>query len=776
VSILPQRRAIPARLVIRVAGIVQGVGFRPFVFGVATDLGLAGFVGNDERGVVIEAEGPAAALDALVVALRERPPPLALVTGVAATVVPVRGGTGFAIAASASAGPAATLISPDTATCADCLRELRDPTDRRFRHPFVNCTNCGPRFTIVTGVPYDRAATTMAGFRMCGACAREYHDPADRRFHAQPVCCPDCGPTLRFSGSAGRDRPDPIAAAAGALRAGSVLAIKGLGGYHLAALAADHAAVAGLRARKHREDKPFAVMAPDMDAVRALCRCDEVEEAELTSRRAPVVLLRRRSVGNELAPAVAPGNAHLGMLLPYTPIHHLLLAELAAPIVLTSGNVSDEPIAHRDDDAEARLGAIADAFLTHDRAIRTRADDSVLRVVRGRSYPVRRSRGYAPEPVTLTVSADGPVLGAGAELKNTFCLLRGRDAFVSHHIGDLENAETLGAYVDGIAHLCRLLDATPAVIAHDLHPEYLSTKWALEQENVELVGVQHHHAHLASCLAEHGEPGPVIGIACDGAGYGTDGVLWGGEVMAVSLTGFARVAHLQEVALPGGVSAVRQPWRTAASWLRCAGVELPALAERVGARWAGVQRLLDSALSMPATTSAGRLFDAVAALCGVRHEVSYEGQAAIELEQLVDGGTHAGYPVTRSGGVIRAADLIRGVVADLRDGVGVPVVAARFHHGLAAALVTAAADAAAARGLDTVALSGGVFQNQVLLEAVRCGVEAAGLRVLVHSRMPCTDGGISLGQVAVAAARAAHPDPATSRHPALDRARTSGVG
>jgi hydrogenase maturation protein HypF len=753
VSVLPQRRAIPARLLIRVAGIVQGVGFRPFVFGMATDLGLAGFVGNDERGVVIEAEGPVAALDALVAALRERPPPLAVVTGVAATVVPARGDTGFAIAASASAGPAATLISPDTATCADCLHELRDPADRRFRHPFVNCTNCGPRFTIVTGVPYDRAATTMAGFPMCGACAREYHDPADRRFHAQPVCCPDCGPTLRFSGPADRDRTDPIAAAAAALRAGSVLAIKGLGGYHLAALAGEHAAVAALRARKHREDKPFAVMAPDMAAVRALCRCEEAEEAELTSRRAPIVLLRRRSLRGELAPAVAPGHAHLGVLLPYTPIHHLLLDELAAPIVLTSGNVSDEPIAHRDDDAATRLGGIADAFLTHDRPIRTRADDSVLRVVRGRPYPVRRSRGFAPEPITLAVTADRPVLGAGAELKNTFCLLRGADAFVSHHIGDLENAETLGAYVNGIARLSRLLESTAAVIAHDLHPEYLSTKWALEQDGVELVGVQHHHAHLASCLAEHGEAGPVIGVACDGAGYGTDGALWGGEVMEVSLSGFTRVAHLEPVPLPGGVTAVRQPWRTAAAWLRRAGVELPDLAERVGPRWSGVQRLLDSALPMPVTTSAGRLFDAVAALCGVRDQVSYEGQAAIELEQLVDPAVRTGYPVTRAGGLIRASDLVRGVVADLRSGVTVPVVAARFHHGLAGSLVAAAAEAAATRGLDAVALSGGVFQNQVLLEAVRCGLEGVGLRVLVHSRMPCTDGGISLGQVAVVAAR-----------------------
>lgn len=752
-----------ARRAIRVTGIVQGVGFRPFVHGLAAELGLAGFVGNDERGVFIEVEGPVPALDALLAALRDRPPPLAMVTGVAATPVPATGGTAFTIASSGATGRAATLISPDTATCADCLRELRDPTDRRFAHPFINCTNCGPRFTIVTGVPYDRATTTMAGFSMCEDCAREYHDPADRRFHAQPVCCPACGPTLRFAAASDPGNPsdpgdpgdpsdpsDPIAGAAAALRSGAVLAIKGIGGYHLAALASDPDAVATLRARKHREDKPFAIMAPDLAAVQALCACDPAEAAELGSRRAPIVLLRRRTDAT-VAPAVAPGNAHLGMLLPYTPIHHLLLAELRESIVLTSGNVSDEPIAHRDDDAVEQLTGIADAFLTHNRAIRTRADDSVLRVVRGVPFAVRRSRGFAPEPIRLELAAPRPVLGCGAELKNTFCLLRGSEAFVSHHIGDLENAETLHAFTDGIAHLRTLLDVEPAVLAHDLHPEYLSTKWALAQEGVELVGVQHHHAHLAACLAEHGEPGPAIGIACDGLGYGTDGTLWGGEVMRVSLAGFTRVAHLEPVGLPGGVTAIRQPWRTAASWLRTAGVELPGIAERIGPQWAQVQRLLASDVPVPVTTSAGRLFDAVSALVGVRDRVTYEGQAAIELEQIVDRGVRDGYAVAQDGAVIRAADLVRGVVADLRAGVAAPVVAARFHNGLARALVAAAVGAAGAADLATVALSGGVFQNLLLLDAVRSGLEAAGLRVLVHSRLPCNDGGISLGQVAIAA-------------------------
>ncbi len=739
---------------IRVTGIVQGVGFRPFVYVLADRLGLAGFVGNDERGVFIEAEGPAAALDELEAALRAEPPPLAQVVDVAVAAMRPRGDRAFAIVASSAGGPAATLISPDSATCTDCLRELRNPADRRYRHPFVNCTHCGPRFTIVTGVPYDRSATTMAGFPMCPDCEREYHDPADRRFHAQPVCCPACGPTLTCTAAPGAE---PVAAAAAALRAGTVLAIKGLGGYHLAALAADSGAVALLRARKHREHRPFAVMVPDLDSARALCELDAAEEAELTSRRAPIVLVRRRREAR-IAPEVAPGNAHLGLLLPYTPVHHLLLDDLREPIVLTSGNISDEPIAHRDDDAAERLAGLADAFLTHDRPIRTRADDSVLRVVRGRPYPIRRSRGYAPEPIRLSITAARPVLGCGAELKNTFCVLRGSEAFVSHHIGDLENAETLRAYTDGIAQLRRLLDVEPAVLAHDLHPEYMSTKWALQQTgDIELVAVQHHHAHLAGCLAEHGESGPAIGIACDGLGFGTDGVLWGGEVMDVSLAACRRVAHLEPVGLPGGTTAIRQPWRMAASWLRAAGVQLPGIAERIGPEWGAVQRLLDSPLPLPQTTSAGRLFDAVAALLGVRDRVHYEGQAAIELEQLADPGVRAGYPVSHVDGVIRASDLVRAVVADMASGVDVPVIAARFHRGLAGALVVAAVDAAMARGRNTAALSGGVFQNLLLLDAVRRGLEAAGLRVLVHSRLPCNDGGISLGQVAVAAGSVAAP-------------------
>jgi len=779
----------PARSRIRVAGIVQGVGFRPFVYALAAEFGLAGFVGNDERGVLIEAEGPPAALSRFVAALRERPPALAVVTGVDVAPLTATGDAAFTIAPSTARGPRNTLVSADTATCADCLRELRDPADRRHRYPFTNCTNCGPRFTIVTGVPYDRAATTMAPFPMCADCAREYADPADRRFHAQPVCCPACGPRLRFVWTA-RGCPeshvqdmwrpergfhdttasapaDPTAAAAAALRAGAVVAVKGLGGYHLAALASDETAVGALRGRKHREDKPFAVLVPDLAAARGLARIDPVEEEALTSRRAPIVLMRRRRDA-ALAPSVAPGNRYVGVLVPYTPLHHLLAADVGAPIVLTSGNVSDEPIAYRD---AAPLHPIADAVLDHDRAIHTRADDSVVRVERGRVLPIRRSRGFAPEPLTLAAPVRRPVLGCGAELKSTFCLARGPYAFLSHHIGDLENAETLRSFTDGVAHYRRLFDAEPAVVAHDLHPEYLSTKYARELAGVDLVGVQHHHAHLASCLADNCEAGPVIGVACDGLGYGTDGVLWGGEVMDVSLTGFRRLAHLEEVPLPGGSTAIRQPWRMAAAWLRAAEIDGDDLAvARRNPGWATVGKLLDSRVDVPATTSVGRLFDAVAALIGVRDTVNYEGQAAIELEQAADEsalpresarngprmsrpGPPNGYYARIENGLLHSSDLIRGVVDDLRVGVDTPLIAARFHIGLADLLARAAADACSTTGRDAVALSGGVFQNVLLLRLVTTELEAAGLRVLTHSRVPPNDAGVSLGQVAVAAAR-----------------------
>lgn len=706
-------------MAISVTGVVQGVGFRPFVHRLAR--GLGGFVGNDGHGVFIEVEGTPAQVTAFVDALKE-PPPLAVLDDVRVREIPARGETGFRIVASDNTGVADTLVSADSATCDDCLRELRDPGDRRFRYPFVNCTNCGPRFTIVRGVPYDRPLTTMAAFAMCADCKQEYEDPADRRFHAQPVCCPACGPTLQFEPGAG----DPIQAAAEAILAGSVVAVKGLGGYHLAVGARHEAAAKKLRERKHREDKPFAVMVADLRQAKELAEVDADAEEVLSGRRRPIVLLPAKG---GLAEAVAPGNRRIGLMLPYTPLHHLLL-EQTGPIVLTSANVSDEPIVHRDDDL-GRLTGIADAFLTHDRPIHVRTDDSVVRITRGKPQLQRRSRGYAPEPVRLETSRH--LLGCGAELKNTFCLAKGHHAFVSHHIGDLGNYETFKAFTEGIEHFKRLFDVDPVLVAHDLHPEYLSTKYALDQD-VELLGVQHHHAHIAACLADNDHREPVLGVAFDGTGFGPDGTIWGGEVLLADLTSYRRLSHLRAVAMPGGAQAIRQPWRIAASYVDELG--RPARED--------VVKLKRSGLNSPLTSSAGRLFDAAASLLGVRDTVNYEGQAAIELEQLADPAETTAYRA-RIDDVIHGEDLI---AALLDDPSSKPKRAARFHNGVADAIVRTC-DRFRDHS-DTVALSGGVFQNVLLLDRTVEGLENRGFRVLTHRSVPANDGGISFGQVAVA--------------------------
>jgi hydrogenase maturation protein HypF len=732
------------RTAVRVQGVVQGVGFRPFVYALATGLGLTGLVGNDLDGVFAEVEGPQAAVTEFLRRLERDAPPLARIERVTTrTLSPARSAS-FVIAASDPAGLRRTLIATDTATCADCLRELRDPADRRHRYPFINCTNCGPRFTIVRDVPYDRPLTTMAPFAMCERCAAEYHDPADRRFHAQPVCCPACGPRLSLG-----DSDDPIQAAAGLLGHGRILAVKGLGGYHLAADAACEQAVAALRQRKHREDKPFAIMAADLAAAANLAEVGETAAALLRSPARPIVLLPRQP-GAAVAKATAPGNRQLGVMLPYTPLHHLLLEAVARPIVLTSGNVSDEPIAYRDDEARETLKDIADAFLTHDRAIHIRTDDSVARAFRGRPMLLRRSRGYVPEPITTTTGFPRQVLACGAELKNTFCLARGQHAFVSQHVGDLENAETLRSFTEGIEHFRRLFDIDPQVVAHDLHPEYLSTKYAMDL-GLPLEGVQHHHAHIASCLADNGEQGPVIGVAFDGTGYGTDGTIWGGEFLAAGLAGFRRGGHLAPVPMPGGAAAIGQPWRMAAAYVADHEV-----ARRHQDHWPAVIAMAAKGINSPLTSSAGRLFDAAAALLGVRDAINYEGQAAIELEQLAD-PTEAGvYPAAVEAGVpfqVRGSDLLHAVVEDRTGGVPAPVIAARFHHGVAALIEAGCLLMRERYALGTVALSGGVFQNLLLLNATVGRLEARGFRVLLHSRVPCNDGGISLGQAVVAANR-----------------------
>jgi hydrogenase maturation protein HypF len=758
-------RPVPPRVAceVHLEGIVQGVGFRPFVHGLATRLGLSGIVTNDTRGVLIEVEGGEPEVTRFLARLEADAPPLAALTRVRVTPIPARGRASFAIVASRPDGARTAAVSPDVATCADCLRELFDPGDRRHRYPFINCTNCGPRFTIVRGVPYDRPLTTMAGFAMCADCAREYGDPSDRRFHAEPISCPVCGPQMRLVDR--RDvamSGDPVEAAADLLGAGSVVAVKGLGGYHLAALAGHEVAVAALRARKHREDKPFAVMVADLAAARALARVSPAEAAALESAPRPIVLVCRRADAR-VAAAVAPGNRSVGLMLPYTPLHHLLSRQVGQPIVLTSGNVSDEPIAYRDEDAFGRLGSIADVFLTHDRPIHVRTDDSVVRVQRGRATPIRRSRGYAPAPLALPSAARRPILACGAELKSTFCLAKDDVAYVSHHIGDLENYETLRAFIDGIDHFRRLFDVTPEVVAHDLHPEYLSTQYAFGLRGVALVGVQHHHAHVAACLADNGEEGPAIGVALDGLGFGVDATLWGGEFLVADLATFERAAHLEAVPLPGGTTAIRQPWRMAAPYLATAlGESHPRdldVVRRHARQWDDVLQIAGIRSLAPLTSSAGRLFDAVAAILGVRDEIRYEGQAAVELEQRADEAETRGYAAGLADSTpirIRGADLVRAVVEDLRGGAPVSLVAARFHNGLARTIV-AVCDALRARHrLSTVALSGGVFQNVLLTERTVRGLEEIGFRVLTHTRVPCNDGGISFGQAVVAAARDRH--------------------
>ncbi len=762
-SVATRRRAR-----VRVEGTVQGVGFRPYVHRLAGELGLAGYVLNDSRGVLLEIEGSSDAVDGFLTRLGPEAPPLAVLERLTVSDCEPTGDGGFEIRPSPHGEPADVPVTPDSATCDDCLRELLDPSDRRYSYPFINCTNCGPRFTIVRGVPYDRPLTTMAGFQMCRECRAEYENPRDRRFHAQPNACPKCGPSLSLLDAGGRTvaRGDAaLAAAVEALSRGAVVAIKGIGGYHLACRGDDEAAVGALRARKHREDKPFALMVGSVGEAERLVRLGDAERKLVTGPQRPIVLAARRA-GAPVAESVAPGALELGVMLPYSPLHHLLLRDCGAgSLVMTSGNVSDEPIAYRDEDAVDRLGGIADLLLVHDRPIETRTDDSVARVVSGPRGPrplfVRRSRGYVPAEMTLPGGTPRPVLACGAELKNTFCLARGSRAWVGHHIGDLENYETLLSFTGGIEHFERLFAVAPEVVAHDLHPEYLSTKYALEREDVELIGVQHHHAHLAACLAEHGEQGTAVGAIFDGSGYGTDGAIWGGELLVGDVGAFSRAGHVRAIRLPGGERAIREPWRVACAWLAAADATPPrVLRELVSERrWAQVAGLIRSGVASPLTTSMGRLFDAVSALCGLRTVVNYEGQAAIELEAACDPHERARYPVGLESMdgmlVIDPLETIRAVSADVAAGVGAGVVGSRFHAAVASVTVDACSALAEANGTEVVVLSGGVFLNRRLLESVGAGLDSRGLRVLTPERLPIGDGGISYGQAAVAARRMA---------------------
>ncbi len=774
---------------IHVTGVVQGVGFRPFVYQIAERAHLKGWVANTSAGVDIELEGDDAALDAFVHALRHDPPPLARIDSIEVQDAPADGQRllAFEIRESVPVAGAFQPISPDISICPDCLRELFDPHDRRYRYPFINCTNCGPRFTIIQDIPYDRPLTTMRAFEMCNDCAREYHDPMNRRFHAQPIACPKCGPKIWLEPSSRLEngdwgleigewrsnspvKSDPLEITRRVLAQGHIVAVKGLGGFHLACDATNERAVDTLRQRKLRVDKPFALMMPDLATIERHCFVSTAERALLESRERPIVLLRRRPE-SDIAATVAPGQDTLGVMLPYTPLHYLLLGDEASglsALVMTSGNLSEEPIATDNDEARERLSTLADAFLMHDRAIHIRCDDSVVRVfapaepspengTREHVYPLRRSRGYAPFPVHLPFDAP-TLLATGAELKNTFCITRDRYAFLSHHIGDMENYETLQSFESGVAHFERLFRIHLQALAYDLHPNYLATRYALERaehQGLKAIGVQHHHAHIAACMVENGLRGdrPVIGVAFDGTGYGDDGAIWGGEFLLADYARYQRLFHLDYVPMPGADKAVREPWRLALTWLARIGVdwtdEFPSVRAADRTQRRVLRQQIERGVNAPNTSSMGRLFDAVAALAGVRQTVNYEAQAAIEFEARVEPRETGSYPFDVDAGIVDPAPMIRAVVEDLRAGRAVGTIAARFHNGVALMVQRACVIAREKHGVNDVALSGGVWQNMTLLGKTVKLLSAAGLMVYVHRLVPANDGGLALGQAAV---------------------------
>lgn len=764
--------SVVERRQIVVQGVVQGVGFRPFVARVAEELGLSGLCGNDSVSVFIEAEGPATAVVELERRLWEEPPPLARVVRVSSRALTPTGDRGFTIVDSRQVDGTRTLVPPDTATCDECLAELTDPSDRRYRHPFITCTNCGPRFTIITDLPYDRPSTTMRDFALCEACRVEYETPADRRYHAQPVACHDCGPTLWAFGDGVRtDGADAaLVRAHEVLAGGGIVAIKGIGGFHLACDAASDAAVALLRERKARPDKPFALMAPDLAAAARLIELDEAAIASLTGPARPIVLATTvpgaAGAGAPVSAGVAPAYDELGVMLPYAPIHTLLFAPVPGAdvdpprvLVMTSGNLSDEPLCFTNDDALDRLANIADLFLLHDRDIAVPCEDSVVTVVNGTEVPIRRSRGYAPLPVWLD-SATPPILAVGGEIKNAFCVTRGDLAFLSAHLGDMGTLESRQAFERSVEQLEALHGVQPAVIVADDHPGYMTHQWADargEAAGIPVVTVQHHHAHLASLLAEHGRLGtPTLGIVFDGTGYGCDKTIWGGELLVVGREpGVAeRVGHLAPFLLPGGDAAVRNPFRCAMSLLHAAGLDetgLPIAEEISLVERDIVRQMLAADTGCVQTTSAGRLFDAVSSLIGVRHRVTYEAQAAVELEALARSATQAvRLDVEVRGGVIALDGLVHQLVTAVRSGAAQADIALGFHLALTDAVVRVATTLAAERGLETVGLSGGVFANRILSQAVVAGLAQNGLEVLTHRVVPCNDGGLALGQVAVA--------------------------
>lgn len=769
---------------VHITGVVQGVGFRPFVYNLATTLNLKGWVKNTSAGVDIEADGDQETLDSFLQKLRDDAPPLSRIDDFTASFGPGNGFTQFDIIHSESVDGAFQPISPDVAICDDCLRELFDPTDRRYRYPFINCTNCGPRFTIIQDIPYDRPFTTMAGFKLCLDCEREYKDPTNRRFHAQPVACPVCGPKvwLEFSSKVESQRSiaenDAIEKTQSLLANGKIVAIKGLGGFHLACDATNANAVTELRTRKLRVDKPFALMMPDLETIEQHCFVNDEEKALLTSPARPIVLLKKKPE-TTIVEEVSPKQDWLGVMLPYTPLHYLLFTNhhsLFSALVLTSGNLSEEPIATDNAEARERLAKLADAFLMHDRDIHVRCDDSVVRVFETSTlgngklvpnsqstdlpiYPLRRSRGYSPFPVKLPFEVP-PLLATGSELKNTFCLTNGNYAFLSHHIGDMENYETLKSFEQGVEHFERLFRVKPVAIAHDMHPNYLATRYALERaerENLPTFNIQHHYAHVAACMAEHGLSEPVIGVSFDGTGYGDDGAIWGGEFLVADYKSYQRAAHLEYFPLPGGDAAIKKPARTALALLWCLGLEwddtLESVREFCAENQVTLRVQLEKKINTPMTSSMGRLFDAVSALTGVRQKVNYEGQAAIEFEAMADSAEAGMYAFGIESGQVRVRGVVEALIKDVMAGIPASKISARFHNGLAEAVRETVQKISRDTSLRSVVLSGGVWQNMTLLQKTISLLHKDGFEIYIHREVPTNDGGLSLGQAYIAASR-----------------------
>ncbi|MFH2064688.1 MAG: carbamoyltransferase HypF [Pseudomonadota bacterium] len=752
---------------LEISGIVQGVGFRPFVFQLAKENRLCGEIANTADGVSIFVEGAPQDIALFCQTIPMKKPPLARITHMAITEEIVRGYSDFSIASSKGHGDLkSALISPDVSICEDCLSELFDPVNRRFHYPFINCTNCGPRYTIIDGIPYDRACTSMKSFHMCPECQAEYDNPLDRRFHAQPNACFRCGPMVSLYTDQGKpvETDHPIEKTVALLKAGKIVAVKGLGGFHLAVDAENNNAVAGLRKKKNREEKPFALMARDLETIREFAELDLDEEKALLSPARPIVIVQKKR-HSSIARLTAPGNRYLGVMLPYTPLHHLLLSHHFSALVMTSGNQSEEPICIENQDAFQKLGGIADYFLIHNREIYLRSDDSIVRVIHHTARQVRRSRGYVPVPIFLgTPTAE--VLACGAELKNTICLTRGDQAFLSQHIGDLENPSSEAFFQQTIRHMERILDIHPAVIAHDLHPGYLSTAYATARTDKIRIGVQHHHAHVAACMAENKTREPVIGLAFDGTGYGPDHTVWGGEILLADLKQFDRTAHLSYIPMPGSTAAIREPWRMGMSYLldsfgeTCREFNLPMFQAIDHSKIDTIVQMVNGGINSPMTSSLGRLFDGIAAIVGLRYRVSFEGQAAMELEMAADNTMEGIYDYAWQEGApiqISVKSIVQGVVRDVIHHVDQSVICGKFHNTLIQLFAELTETIGKTTGLNRVALTGGVFQNRILFQGLFRVLSKKGFTVLSHSLVPCNDGGISLGQAVIASAKMGDP-------------------